>query len=94
MSKPPPRRSSAQAANQSPMQYQPQQRYEQQQAVSSNDDDDGMVDSVAFMLGSTGINDAAALGDEEIGHRHDGPVSSSNQQQAPTSRVAKLLRNR
>ncbi|KAK9893619.1 hypothetical protein P389DRAFT_114160 [Cystobasidium minutum MCA 4210] len=94
MSKPPPRRSSAQAANQSPMQYQPQQRYEQQQAVSSNDDDDGMVDSVAFMLGSTGINDAAALGDEEIGHRHDGPVSSSNQQQAPTSLVAKLLRNR
>lgn len=97
MAKPPPRRSSAQA-NQSPVQYQPQQQQQQhyQPSQANNGDEDDMVDSVAFMLGSTALNDAGALGDEDIGHRNNGPVSSSNQQQSDPSRsrVGRLLRNR
>lgn len=108
MSKPPPRRSSAQAAQQSmsPQHYQgqpQQQQYQQpgpppqqqqyqapQQAV-----DDDMVDSVAFMLGTTALNDAGALGDEEIGPRSAGPVSSNgNGNESSRSRVGRLLRNR
>jgi hypothetical protein len=60
-------------------------------------EEEDTVDSVAFMLGTTGLNDAAAGDDEDeaISPRYRGPVSSSgNNARDPGSRVNRLLKSR
>lgn len=77
-----------------PQQRSPQKQYSAPPPRELEEED--TVDSVAFMLGTTGLNDAAAGDDDDeaISPRYRGPVSSSGNARESGSRVNRLLKSR